>query len=272
MFTKEAIQELTKAQAISAAAEAVTNHEEALVALPTDFALHDLEKYMDTRRRARGVMNTPNVIDFAKYVTDNKEAGAAVFIQQDSMTAIAVLNLGTPDAPGHADNLAKLAPKKTAAYSALKGVATGVAHKQQTVAEFLEDWPGQVQCFNDEGVISPAKAIAAVRKITIESLKKLESAEAQLSASRSAFESVQATSTEPLPTTIYFKTIPFHGLEERNFVLRLGVVTSGDKPAVTLRIVNQEQHDEDMAVELASLVSSAVTDLPVLIGDYTART
>lgn len=187
------------------------------------------------------------------------------------MTATAVLNLGTPDAPGHADNLAKLEPKKTAAYTALKGIATGTAHKQQTVAEFLEDWPGQVQCYNDEGVISPPKAIAAVRKITIESMKKLENTESQLSASRSAFESVQATSTEPLPTTIYFKTIPFHGLAERNFVLRLGVVTASDKPAVSMQIVNQSQHDEDMAVELAKLVAEAVTELPVLIGDYAAR-
>lgn len=271
MFTQEAIQELSKAQAIAAAHDAIADTTDNIVALPSEFQVHDLEKYQQTRRRARGTMATSNVPDFAAYVEKHKEPGAIVFIQQDKMTAIAVLNLGTPDAPGHTDNRAELAPKKTAAYTALKTTANGVACTQQKIAEFLEDWPVQIKCFNDVGEISPPKAIAAIRKITIENLKKLESSEAQLSASKSAFESVTATSTEPLPTTIYFKTVPFHGLQAREFVLRLGILSGSDKPAVNLRIINQEQHEEDMAVELSELVKAAITDLPVLIGEYAAK-
>lgn len=271
MFTKEALQELSKAQAITAAHNAIADTTDNIVALPSEFSLHDLEKFQQSRRRARGTMSTSNVPNFATYVEKHQEPGAIIFIQQDKMTAIAVLNLGTPDAPGHTDNRAELVPKKTAAYTALKSIATGAGYAQQKVAEFLEDWPEQIKCFNDAGAITPAKAIAAIRKITIENLKKLESSEAQLSASKSAFESVTATSTEPLPTTIYFKTVPFHGLQTREFVLRLGILSGGDKPAVNLRIINQEQHDEDMAVELADLVKAAITDLPVLIGEYAAK-
>jgi uncharacterized protein YfdQ (DUF2303 family) len=274
MFSQEAIQELSKAQAISAASNAIAHVNDsdlATVALPNDFNVHDFERFLLVRRRARGNMATSNVPDFAKYVGEHKELGAAVFVRQDKMTAVAVLNLGTPAHPGHTDNTATLAPKKTAAYTALKGIATGAACAQQKVAEFLEDWPAQITCFNDAGAITPAKAIAAIRKITIENLKKLEATEGQLSASKSAFESVTATSTEPLPTTIYFKTVPYHGLQAREFVLRLGILSGGDKPAVNLRIINQEQHDEDMAIELADLVKAAVTDLPVLVGEYSAR-
>lgn len=274
MFTKEAIQELSKAQAISAASNAlahVNDSDLATVALPNDFNVHDFEKFLLVRRRARGIMVTSNAPDFASYVDKHAEIGVCIFIQQDKMTAVAVLNMGTPAAPGHTDNTATLAPKKTAAYTALKSIATGTGCTQQKMAEFLEDWPTQITCFNDAGVITPPKAIAAIRKITIENLKKRENSEAQLSASKSAFESVTATSTEPLPTTIYFRTVPFHGLQAREFVLRLGILSGGDKPAVNLRIINQEQHDEDMAVELAELVKAAITDLPVLIGEYAAK-
>lgn len=269
MFNQDAIKELSKAQAISAANVALDDR--AVAALPTDFGLHDLEQFAEFRRRSRGTMTTSSVADFAAYVLAQREDGACAFVDQDRMTAVAVLNLGKPDAPGHADNKAQMTPKKTAAYTALRAAATGQGMKQQAVAEFLEDWPAQIECFNDAGAISAPRAIAAVRKITVEALRKMESAEQQLSASRSAFESVQATSTEPLPTTIYFRCTPYHGLSERQFVLRVGVQTGADKPLVTLRVVNQEQHDEGMASELADLVRVALQDtVPVLVGAYAA--
>jgi uncharacterized protein YfdQ (DUF2303 family) len=53
--------------------------------------------------------------------------------------------------------------------------------------------------------------------------------------------------------------------------MRLGIITS-DKPAVTLRIVNREQHDEDMAAELKNKVRAATTGpVVVLVGDYSAK-
>ena len=101
---------------------------------------------------------------------------------------------------------------------------------------------------------------------------QLEATEQQLSATRSAFESVSATSTEPLPTTIYFSCVPYHGLSERQFVLRLGVLTGAKEPAIVLRIVNKEQHEEEMAAELSELVANNLKDsgVPVMVGRYQA--
>ena len=45
----------------------------------------------------------------------------------------------------------------------------------------------------------------------------------------------------------------------------------GDKPTITLRVQNMEQHDEEMANELASLVRETVKHTPVLIGTYQAK-
>ncbi len=267
MLTKEAIEKLSEAQAISAANLSIEDRP--VAALPSDFNLHNLEKYAEHRRRARGTMTTSSVTAFAAYVADHAEAGATCFIEQDKMKAVAVLNLGEPTNPGHADNLAVLAPKQTAAYVALQKVAHGRGITQKEAAEFLEDWPGMAECFNDADKLTVPKAIAAIRKITIEGLKKLESAEQSLSASKSTFESVTASSTETLPTFIYFKCVPFHGLAPRTFVLRLGILTGGAAPAIALRVINAEQHDEEMAAELAQLVTAAVGDAaPVLVGSY----
>lgn len=273
MFDKEAITALQEGHAITAASSAIesTGETQNLIALPSDYKVHDLEPYLPVRRRERGTMTTATLADFAKYTVAHAEDGASVFINAQEMAATAVLNLGDPEAPGHADNCAKLTLKTTPAYCALMGHARGIQLKQAVAAEFLEDWPEHIQCHNDSGVIAPAKAIAALRKLSIESIRKLESSEQQLSASRSAFESVQATSADPLPTTIYFACQPYTDLTERTFVLRLGVQTGGDKPTITLRVVKLDQHIDEMANELSALITKEFSGevIPVMLGSYT---
>ena len=272
MFDKQAITALQEGEAISSAHIALetscdTND---VVALPSDYKLHNLEQFKPLRRRARGLMNTNVINAFTGYVTDHVEPGATVFVNADDMSATAVLNLGTPCVPGHADNRAKLTLKRTAAYSALVGIASGVGFKQTQIAEFLEDWPEHIQCLNDSGSITLPKAIAAIRKLSIEAIRKIENSEQQLSASRSAFESVQATSADPLPTVIMFDCQPYADLKARTFALRLNVQTGGDKPTISLRIVKAEQHAEDMANELGYLIAHAFdgASIPVLLGSY----
>ena len=272
MFTEEAIIALQEHASINAANVALsgTSATNELVALPSDYTLHNLEQHLATRRRARGTMATTALAAFADYTTAHGENGTTVFVDPDNMRAVAVLNLGSASNPGHADNTAKLTLQRTAAYTALAQHANGQGHKQATIAEFLEDWAANVHCFTDAGEVSTPRAIAAVRKITIEAMRKKESTEQQLGASHSAFESVQATSTEPLPTTIIFKCQPYADLSGRTFVLRLGVLTGNDKPAINLRIVKQETHQEEMALELASLIEARFDDgaVPVLLGSY----
>ncbi len=270
MFDSESITALQRAIGITEANAAITQQiDGGIVALPDNYNQHDLEPYMVYRRRARGVMITSALADFAAYAKSHAEEGATVFVDSNEMSATAVLNLGLPAQPGHADNRAKLQLKTTAAYAALRNHASGKPLNQLQAAEFLEDWAGSIKCFTNEAEVAPPKAIAAIRKLSIESMRKLESSEQSLSASRSAFESVQATSAEPIPTTIYFDCVPYHGLERRQFVLRLGVLTGGDKPAVTLRIVQEELHGEEMAIEFAHLTRDALGGaMPVLVGAY----
>lgn len=274
MFNKEAIEELSNGTGIYQAGHAITQAFEAnkaALALPERFKLHDLEPYLYNRRRARGVMSTESVPDFAKYVQDHAEEGASVFVDADDMLAIAVLNLGTPDAPGQADNKAKLALRKTAAYIALKKTANGDSMGQAKAAEFIEDWADLINCYADAEEIRTAQAVSAMRDITIEAARKVESQEQQLSASRSSLESVTASSKHTLPTHIYFKCVPFAGLTERTFVMRLGIQTGSDKMGVVLRIVKQEEHDEEMAQEFAAKVAASLesTEHPVFVGSYT---
>lgn len=279
MFDREAIEALAESQAIDAANNAigyafgVADGEKArgLVALPSDHQVHDLEKHLPLRRRARGSMTTPDLAGFASYVTTHGERGCSVFVNTKLMRAIAVLNLGMPDAPGHADNIAVFDPPQLAAWRAMLKIA-GDAVSQKALAEWLEDWASHINCFDEHGNhVAAAHAVAAVRKITIENLRRLESTQGQLSEQRSAFESVGAKDTDKLPVTVSFTAEPHVGFDTRTVSMRLSILTGGDKPALRLRIVNAEQMEQDIADELARRVTDAIGDAtPVYLGGYAA--
>lgn len=272
MITAEAINALQQSAAIQAANEEIPLI--SLAALPSDFQLHDLERHMSERRRARGTFATPFIESFCNYAKAHAERGATVFVDPRDFGATAILNMGTPDHPGQTDNQAKLALSKTAPYQALTAIADGRGNTQRSVAEFLEDWQHLIQCFTESGDVKTHQAIAAVRRITIESLHKLESEEKSLSATRSALESVTASSRDPIPTLIYFRCKPFVELAERLFVLRLGVLTGDKAPAISLRIVKPEEHAEAMCDELASKLREGLAGeqpLPIVVGSYQAN-
>lgn len=276
MFDKDAINEIQAAHATNEVRVALSDamaSEHATVFAPSDFTRHDLEKLQPNRRRARGAMNTSDIEAFATYSEEHAEAGATVFIDADAMSARAVLNLGTSEEPGHADNVGVLKLKQTAAYTALLATANGRQLSQQSAAEFLEDWAEEVECFGESsGALNHGAAVAALRKLTIDTARKVESTVGQLSASLSAMEQVKASSDNPVPTTIYFQCVPFHGLASRLFVLRLAIHTAGDKPMLSLRIKNLEGHQEQMAKEFAENVREAIPgEIPVVIGTYAAK-
>lgn len=263
-----AIKEIQSAHAFAAINAALASGAPS-VAMPSEFSVVSTEEFMPNRRRARGTMTTTHLGSFADYVAAFKQEGTKTFVSPRQMTATAVLNLGTTEAPGHADDCARFAPEQTAAYKALLAFVAG-AQPQKKAAEFFEDWAYQVQFFEDTELIPPAQAVAAIRNITIEAVRKKETTVSNLSAQQSAFESIQASSKSSIPTLIYFKCQPYDVLEERVFVMRLSILTSEPQPTLRMRIVKHEEHIEQMADELADKVNAALgrPDGAVLIGEY----
>ena len=233
------------------------------LALPDNFHIQDLEKYMPNRRRMTGTMSTSSVESFATYITAHHDEGSMVFVHDTKLSATAVLNLGNHTDPGHCDHLAQLDLIHTAAYSALLTI-NGKPLAQRDAAEFLEDWSDHLAFFQGGTPLQPSQAISAVRRLNIEAVRKLESVSESLSESTSAFEQVTASSKEPLPDFLYFTCPPTEDLAERTFVLRLHVVT-GDKLHVCLRIQRLQSHQEEMALELSNRITQALDGQPVAV-------
>ncbi|OOI43786.1 hypothetical protein BMT72_24845, partial [Escherichia coli] len=91
------------------------------------------------------------------------------------------------------------------------------------------------------------------------------------SGKRSLMESVEAKTKDIMPVTFEFKCVPFEGLKERPFKLRLSIIT-GDRPVLVLRIIQLEAVQEEMANEFRDLLVEKFKDSKVetFIGTFTA--
>lgn len=241
------------------------------VAVPRDIQIQSLENLNIGRYRFRGAMKTTSIEDFTRYSVGFAADGTRCFINADNMAAVTVLNLGTLAEPGHADNTATIALKKTAPYAALLDI-NGDRKTQKELAEWVEDYADFLIGFDANGEVIPAKkSAAALRKITIESNQSADFEDNEFSGKRSLMETVEAKTKDIMPVAFEFKCVPFEGLQERPFKLRLSIIT-GDRPVLVLRIAQLEATQEAIANEFRELLIEKFKDSPVetFIGVFNA--
>lgn len=262
MFDKSAITKLQEEASISNANHELTDHklENKVIALPSDYKIHNLEEFDKNRARFRGAFQTKSTSAFADYAIKNATEGATAFIDSEKMSSKLIVNLGNKNAPGHCDHYAKVTLEKTAPFIALLKIVDQ-RKTQKEIAEFIEDWRKYLTASSEEDIegnateMSIIKALHAVRKITIEAKETTGSETRNFGASTSSMESVDIASADMPPAFFHFKTQPYSELKERTFDLRLSIITDR-VPALVLRIVRFEEHEEQMAEEFKQKIES----------------
>lgn len=236
-----------------------------VVIVPQNFNVVDLERYQEGRNRFRGTFSTHSLADFSGYVVDRAAPAARGFIDQDAMSCVVLFNLGTPEEPGHADDRALLRLKGSAAFAAVQAVC-GQNLAQKTMSDWIEDWNQYLSATDESGaVMSIAKAIAAVRTITVKASSESDHAVSETRASRSTMDAIEASSKETLPAWLDFKVIPFEGLGEQLIRLRMSVITSGSQPVLKLRWLGEEAQREAIAQEFKQVLEEKVADSAKLV-------
>jgi uncharacterized protein YfdQ (DUF2303 family) len=252
----------------AAGANKLQGTERALI-IADGYKVHDLEKLMSTRLRYRGALQTTVLDDYVGYVKAKANPVSDAFVNIDTMSAVAFFNLGNATSPGHGDYTATLKLPRTAAFAALCAI-DGKKSSQKDLAEWLEDWNEFLVPEYAEGDVTLARAIAAVRKITIKSKGEQSSVQNSMSASRAALEEIDAQSTNDLPVGFNFVCEPYLGLSSRKFRLGLSVITGDDKPALVLRWQQREATIEKIAQEFKSVLSDQLGLAAVLyVGNFT---
>lgn len=235
--------------------------------VPAGYKLASLEQYQDAPSRFRGVFSTRSIEDFAAYA--NEQAEPQVFIDIDQMRAAALFDLGTAQAPGHAEHRALLELKRTAPYADLLE-ANGNAFGQKDLAHWIEDWHGHIEGESTTGKDLSAKELAtAVRKIEIKASSERTHEDGDWNAKRSGMDALDASAGSDTPAFIRFTCIPYEGLKRRTFDLRVSIIADENKPRIKLRITGLEGIQEEIAKEFKEVVSAHMdTDATLLLGGF----
>jgi uncharacterized protein YfdQ (DUF2303 family) len=273
---KTAIEQIQQSQTAQAVQSAVNSHnpDMPVVVVPEKFSVENLERFSLNRVRSRGQMATSVVDEFVGFVDSRGQTDMRCFINEDHMSATNIFNFGNDVVPGHCDDIAVLTLKKTAEYKALDNM-DGERKSQQKMAEFLEDWAPNITFISEQGEqLAPAKAIAAVRRITINASAKSESEQTNFRSERSALESISVDSSSGLPAEIHFVAPAYIGLQPFRFECRLAVITGEKEPVLVLRIKRSEQLAELFAAEFSQLLKDKFDQVEskplVTIGTYKA--
>lgn len=269
-LSQEAIQLITDT-ALLAAGKTLSTYSPTAV-LPEGVKVVDLEKYQVGRSRFRGVLSTNSLVDFSAYVKERAIEGARGFIDQDEMTCTLIFNLGTNIAPGHADDRAVLRLKPSAGYKAVQSIP-GSALSQKDVSDWIEDWNASLSATDEAGqTMSIAKAIAAVRTITIKASSESDHAVSETRASRSAMDQIEATSKETLPASLVFSVVPYEGLSVRDITLRVSVITSSAQPMLRLRWIGEEVQREEIAQDFKSALQKEInSNAQLMLGAFDSK-
>lgn len=244
-----------------------------MLALPSDFSVHDLEHALRHRRRLRGKFRTSRIADFVAYARAGRDdLKPTVFVSNDSLVATAVLNIGDMESPGHADDRAHLILTPTAEWRALQEV-DGTVYSQ---AEFLDrhaDWDYAIDFVRAGKTVPTAAAVAALRDVSITRSTSRSFLELPNKRQQGSLEAVEVNALADLPDGFIFTFRPADELPVMKALCRLVLLPSEDdnpkKAFVRVRVTGLEALKAEIVREfVARLQGEFVGDATVYVGSY----
>lgn len=220
-----------------------------LMLIPDGFSVQDLEEHMELRSSYRFHFETKSIEDYVQYSKEFDKEGAKCFVNSDNMSAKVIFDIGTEEAPEHQRNTAKLQLDKTSAYRKILDIHGHHMH-QRDASDFIEDFGEFMKISTKEGEpMTIAQAANAINKITIDAARELISEVGDFNNSMSAMEREEVKGASKFPSVIKFTCVPYLGLDKREFTIKLSVLTGSDRPKISLRIIQLEPQQEDIAKE-----------------------
>lgn len=250
-----------------------TTTDERAIALPSDWTLHDISKYLEYHPVPRGNMLTHSPQAFADFVEthQNKNAGETyIFIDEEDLSASALLGLVHCISVDKSGFRAELKAKRDPIAAAIHHQATRT-FKQRDFAQFLDRFRERIEVSSIDGTkIETNKARAAVLDNAIISTSDHSRKVDNYGASSSISASVEMKSTENLPAKLLVHTPEYKHLPV--FTSEYYVSYNTDNFSIELQHINKEEADAFCADEFKALLEEVLetsgTEAQIYFGSF----
>lgn len=270
---KTAIEAISAQAAAQLAQKEIVDRDIAAVVIPNGYELKSLEPLGNEPTHFRGQFNTTVLSQFIGYIDQNGTAHSGVFIDQEAMSAKAIIDMGNPESPEWGKHKAIATLKRTTAYAALIKYSDERLD-QQTFIDFAEDWQDNIAFyFGDNSTADAAQFkehIKLLRKLKTTAKATSETEVGNFSANRSALESIEITAgSEQPPTGFVFKVIPHDGFEAVAFDCQLRAMPDEKAVKLKYRITQLAQHQETIAEQFRDKIVGGikVDEIQIFIGN-----
>lgn len=213
-----------------------------VVLVPNDYKLESTERFDTVPAFYRAKFDTSVFSEFTAYIDAHGNTDTQVFIDNHSMTALAILDMGNTNEAQWGKHRAKLELIKTPAYAALLKLANAPL-PQQAMIDFFEDWIGNIKFFFDDEkrVESFAQTIKTLRRLKINANASTEQTVGNFAKNRSALESIEITAgSDELPAGFWFEVIPYEEFKRVIFTCQLRAVNDEKNVVLKYRLGQQE--------------------------------
>lgn len=237
--------------------------------IPKTCEVVNLENFLEAPIRMRATFRTERLEDFAAYVREQGDTNeTAIFIQSAGSGAKAVIDYGSDKDPLWGDHKAILSIPATPEADAIQRICCR-PHSQRELIEFMEDWGHILNAeSSSEETIGIKKAIAAIRAVTIDSIRKLTNEEADFETSQSALEKISAKSSKgALPAKLIATASLLEGLEPTLIELRVSILTGEDRPMFRVRFVAEEKLRQAAAKEVEARIQTDLAGTRIFVGE-----
>lgn len=269
MISKEALQFLQD-QFVAACRPTPFVEKTPFLVLPDGVSMQSMEKFLEHPVRFRGTFKTRRISDFVGYMRSHNEAASstALFVDPDTIQAIAMLDLGDSELPGWGEHRAELKLAETPAYAALVNRSTTEmkTHElsQLQFIDFIADWAGHLEFFTGAEIHQNSAVIAAVRSISVQAKASTDNVVRNYGAERSTMEAIDisAKDGQKLPEGFMFTCKPYDEFRARTFNCQLRAVTDSTKGTAKLfyRITALDAFKLEIADEFLERINSRLTD------------
>lgn len=239
--------------------------------VPEGYKIESLERFFDHPRRIRGTFHTGQIDQFAGYVAEHgDEDETAVFVDETTLSAVAILDRGRRLSPRWGEHMAVLRLKKSPEWAALEDAARG-SFSQASFIDYIHEWADFLSFSSSplDEEWTPMKilqAVMALRKLKTTIARDAEHVEHDQARNKTVFERAAIDSNPP--NLLRFTGRPVTEMDERQVTVRL-VYLPQDPPVIKLRLVGYEVLKQAIGSEFRQLVSEQLpTGTPIHLGIF----